>query len=89
MTLINYVRSGYFQDQDFNLKLSLMSAVHGAFGQGTPQEPDSMSNKIILMFMFYGSYLLCASYSACLTSLLAVQKPILPFINMKTMHRVK
>jgi hypothetical protein len=53
---------------------------------GTPDEPDSMSNKTVFFTMYIIGYLLCASYSACLTSFLAVKDLTLPFNNYHEMH---
>jgi hypothetical protein len=66
--------------------MSLMTVIHGAMGQGTPMEPESASNKILFWMMFATGFLLCAAYSACLASLLAIKKPHLPFNDFQSFY---
>jgi hypothetical protein len=54
--------------------------------QGTPDEPKSMSNKIVLYVLFIYGFVLCSSYSASLTSFLTVATPTLPFKNYNEMY---
>ncbi len=67
------------EDHQFDLRLSSLVSVHSLFMQGAPYEPKKMSSRIVFLCAFITAVVLYASYSACLTSFLAVKRDKYPF----------
>ena len=64
---------------------SCLTVIHGLLAQGSPDEPSRFSSRIIFLIMFFTGVLLVASYSASLTSMLAIKTTVLPFLDRKTL----
>ncbi len=67
------------EDYAYDIKLSSMISVHVMFLQGAPYEPRKCSSRIVFFAAFLAAVVLFASYSACLTSFLAVKRDTFPF----------
>ncbi len=74
------------QEDESGISVSdcLMTIIHGTMQQGTPEEPWKISSRIVFFSAFASSMVLYASYSASLTSFLAVKKYSLPFTDYKS-----
>ena len=73
------------EDHNFDLSLSAMVVIHGIISQGAPYEPQKMSTRVVFLSIFLVGLIIYSSYSACLTSFLAVKRFNLPFIDAKSM----
>ncbi len=74
------------EDYKFNLALSIMIAIHGAANQGAPYVPNKLSARIVFFISFLSGFVTYVSYSASLTSFLAIKHHRLPFTNAETMY---
>jgi hypothetical protein len=86
MSLMTAIHTSFCQGKLIVLLCLSTTVLYLVLVLGTPQEPNSISNKIVLYTMFVLGYLLCSAYSASLTSFLAIRKPVLPFRNHYEMY---
>ena len=70
---------------EFKLSSSLWTVVHGMFCQGSPDEPTSLSSRIVFLVVFGIGFLAWSAYSATLTSILAIKLNPPPFTSLESM----
>jgi hypothetical protein len=66
--------------------MSFIILIHGALAQGSPFEPKSLANRIVFLAIYILGLLMIVSYSACLTSILAVRRDEFPFTDSYSMY---
>ncbi len=70
------------KDKEFyrnKISLAVLLPLYGLICHGNPNEPSDISKRIIFFITFLFGFVIVASYSACLTSFLAVRVNHLPF----------
>ncbi len=87
IVLILCLTTGYILSSSVNKEeeTNYFMGIHGLVLQGPPNEPVSKSAKILVWSLFVTGWLLWASHSATLSSLLAVKIDKPPFINLLDM----
>ncbi len=70
----------------YDLGLSTLIIAHGMLLQSTPEEPLKLSLRIAMLTIFLAGLIILTSYSACLTSFLAVQVQTFPFVDDETLY---
>ena len=60
--------------------------MYGPYFTGTTDDPKKISTTIAFLATFVGGFLIYASYSASLTSFLAIQQISYPFVDMASMY---
>ena len=60
--------------------------MYGSYFTGTTDDPKKSSTTIVFLTTFVGGFLIYASYSASLTSFLAIQQISYPFVDMASMY---
>ena len=75
-----------FEEHDFNIGLCTLIMANGLLLQGTPHEPKKFSSRIIFAHVFMTGIIFSTSYSACLTSFLAVVKVKFPFTDDESLY---
>ncbi len=75
----------YFEEdlQFGNYSLSLMIVVFGMVNQGSPNEPQKISSRIVFLVIFFTVTLLWSAYSAVLTSALTAKNDKPPFNTLQ------
>ncbi len=84
--LVNKVESRNEGDDDLNYLLGLFVIISSAVSQGSPYEPKKGSSRMIFLIIFMASFVILSSYSASLTSFLAVKQLKYPFSDSLTLH---
>ncbi len=87
LALFNWIlRNNDEKDVGFSFPLCFVIAVGGLCAQGTPHEPKRVGSRIVFVILFLFGVVIVASYSASLTSFLAVQKIKMPFTDLESMY---
>ena len=68
-----------------NVATAFMIAMSSIVMQGTPEDPRRTSSKVVFFSMFLTAVLMYSTYSACLTSFLAVTSRKLPFTDERSL----
>ena len=65
--------------------LDVLPIMHAQFCQGFPNEPSSVSRRIMFLCAYVFGYLIWNYYASALTAILAISKTSVPFTNLHTL----
>ena len=71
---------------NFGINVALFLSFSSLFQKGTDFEPKRFSTRIATITIFFATLVVFASYSASLTSFLAVFKISLPFTDLESLY---
>ncbi len=81
-----YGNASYEEANKPSASFSILLSAYAISQQGSPFEPDNVSSRITFFCTYLTGLILFSSYSACLTSFLAVKKDTFPFFSDASLY---